>query len=121
LAPEIVADRGYEGFTVDIWSLGVLLYAMVCGTVPFKAQTMPQLHKLILQGRFHLPNHLSLEVKDLIIGMIQTIPQNRLSIKQILDHPWFNSHHSSEMIRPPRFVGQPESDLARHGFLDDRP
>lgn len=40
LAPEILAERGYEGFTVDIWSIGVLLYAMVCGTVPFKASTM---------------------------------------------------------------------------------
>lgn len=40
IAPEIIIDRGYTGFTVDSWSLGVLLYAMVCGAVPFKANNM---------------------------------------------------------------------------------
>jgi serine/threonine protein kinase len=37
LAPEIIIDKGYEGFFVDVWSLGVMLFAILCGTVPFKA------------------------------------------------------------------------------------
>jgi len=44
IAPEIISDGGYSGFSADIWSLGVLLYAMLCGTVPFKAQNMHELH-----------------------------------------------------------------------------
>ena len=52
LAPEIIIDTGYEGFFVDIWSLGVLLYAMLCGTVPFKAPNLDELHRLILAGDF---------------------------------------------------------------------
>lgn len=40
LAPEIISDEGYEGFSVDIWSLGVLLYTMICGTVPFKGNNL---------------------------------------------------------------------------------
>jgi serine/threonine protein kinase len=48
IAPEIIKDQGYTGFKADLWSAGVVLYAMLYGTVPFKANNMPDLHKLIL-------------------------------------------------------------------------
>ena len=120
LAPEIVADIGYEGFTVDIWSLGVLLYAMTCGIVPFRGPSIEVLHKLILRGRYNIPGHLSKELVDLLRGMINTLPNNRLTLKQILDHPWFHTNKPEDKIKGPRFVGKPETDLARHSFLDDR-
>lgn len=52
IAPEILKDKGYKGFGVDIWSLGVCLYAMLFGTVPFKANNMNELHQLILKAKF---------------------------------------------------------------------
>ena len=50
IAPEILRNKGYEGFAVDVWSVGVVLYAMIYGTVPFKANDMKILHKLIMKG-----------------------------------------------------------------------
>ena len=55
ISPEIISEIGYSGFSADIWSLGVLLYAMVTGTVPFKAQNMSELHKVITGGEFGYP------------------------------------------------------------------
>ena len=54
IAPEILKDKGYSGFKVDVWSAGVCLYAMLVGTVPFKGSTMSELHYLILQGKLDM-------------------------------------------------------------------
>ena len=59
IAPEILRDKGYEGFAVDIWSAGVALYAMLYGTVPFKANDMKDLHKLIMKGKYTLKDDVS--------------------------------------------------------------
>ena len=89
LAPEIIIDKGYQGFSADIWSLGVLLYAMVQGTVPFKASNITDLHKLILAGEFDFPvDSVSAEVKDLVRRMLVLDPAKRISIPQMLNHPW---------------------------------
>ena len=75
---------------MDLWSLGVLLFAMVCGTVPFKASNMPDLHKLILKAEFSFPSSVKLSkgVKDLISRLIVLSPNKRLSIPEIMRHPW---------------------------------
>lgn len=52
IAPEILRDKGYKGFKVDLWSAGVCLYAMLMGTVPFKANSMHELHKIILEAKY---------------------------------------------------------------------
>lgn len=84
IAPEIISDTGYEGFSADIWSLGVLLYAMICGTVPFKAQNMHDLHQIITSGQFSFPSQLmgilSNESRDLIQRMLILNPKDRITI-----------------------------------------
>ena len=60
IAPEIIDENGYSGFTADIWSLGVLLYAMTTGSMPFRANSIEELHKHILDVDFQIPKELNL-------------------------------------------------------------
>ena len=64
IAPEILKDNGYEGFAADVWSTGVALYAMLYGTVPFKANNMEDLHKIIIKGKYHLKEDISLSARN---------------------------------------------------------
>ena len=96
LAPEIIADQGYEPFYVDLWSMGVLLYAMLSATVPFKAKNLSDLHKLILKGKFEIPSYFSANVADLIAKMLNPVPHFRISLDEMKKHPWFNGYTPSE-------------------------
>jgi len=97
LAPEIIADKGYKGFYVDLWSLGVLLYTMLQGTVPFKASSLEDLHALILRGNIRYPVPISDEAKDLITRLLQVEPTERISIPQLFRHPWVLKNRCNDL------------------------
>jgi serine/threonine protein kinase len=88
IAPEILKGEGYDGFTSDIWSAGVMLYAMLYGTVPFKGNSMHDLHSLIMKGKYHLKEDVSTEARDLVTAMLTIIPEDRITISGILTHSW---------------------------------
>ena len=88
IAPEILRNRGYEGFGVDIWSAGVVLYAMLSGTVPFKGGDLKELHQLIIEGEFKIVKNVSKEANHLLKCLLQVDPKNRIKIEDILVHPW---------------------------------
>ena len=81
---------------MDLWSLGVLLYAMLCGTVPFKAPNLEELHKLILKGEFKFVTDLSSEAQNLVKGLIQVSPNARLTIPQVLNHGWLKETNEDD-------------------------
>ena len=66
IAPEILRDKGYEGFQCDVWSAGVVLFAMLYGTVPFKANNMSELQSLILKAKYTLKDDVSEEARSLL-------------------------------------------------------
>lgn len=74
IAPEILKDKGYS-FNVDIWSAGVVLFAMLYGTVPFKANNMEELHKLIVKGKYTLKDDISIEARNLLRGLLEVNPE----------------------------------------------
>lgn len=83
IAPEILKDKGYRGFGVDIWSLGVCLYAMLYGTVPFKANNMSELHQLIIKAKYSLKDdkvEISETAKQLLRALLEPDPKKRLNI-----------------------------------------
>jgi serine/threonine protein kinase len=98
IAPEILLDKGYYGFGVDIWSAGVVLYAMLYGTVPFKANNMSELQSIIIKAKYSLKEDISLEARDLLRGMMEKDPNKRLSVSQILQHKWLEDVQDSRNI-----------------------
>ena len=88
IAPEILLNKGYEGFGVDIWSAGVVLYAMLSGTVPFKGTNLKELHNLIISGNYQPINDISMEASHLINNLLEIDPKKRITIENILNHPW---------------------------------
>ena len=88
IAPEILKNKGYEGFSVDIWSAGIVLYAMLSGTVPFKGNNLNELHDLIMKGKYNIINDISNDAKHLIKNLLEIEPKKRISIQNILNHPW---------------------------------
>lgn len=88
IAPEILRDKGYFGFAVDIWSSGVVLFAMLYGTVPFKANNMTELQQIIMKADYKLKEDISDDARELLKGLLEPDPENRLTVAEILSHSW---------------------------------
>ncbi len=89
-APEMVAGHKYVGSRVDVWSCGIILFAVLCGYLPFEDPNTSKLYKKILSGEYKTPRYLSASGKDLISNILNTNPGERYTIEQIKSHPWFN-------------------------------
>ena len=97
-APEMISGKEYNGVNVDIWSCGVILYTLLCGCLPFEAESTSQVYEKILQGEFNRPDHLSPEAKSLVESVLTIDPKKRITIEEIKKHPFFSMYNKD--IRP---------------------
>ena len=91
-APEMIAGHKYSGDLADIWSCGVILYALLCGFLPFEDADTTKLYQKILEGKFATPDFISNDALDLISCILTKDPNLRYRIKHIKQHRWFNLH-----------------------------
>ncbi|XP_072310969.1 serine/threonine-protein kinase SIK3 homolog isoform X3 [Eucyclogobius newberryi] len=87
-APELFEGKEYDGPKVDVWSLGVVLYVLVCGALPFDGSTLQNLRARVLSGKFRIPFFMSTDCEYLIRHMLVLEPSRRLSMEQICKNKW---------------------------------
>ena len=88
-SPEMVSGNSYNGFKIDIWSTGIILYAMVCGYLPFEDEDNDILFKKILECKLDFPDDLSKNSIDLMNKILVTKPEKRINIDGIKKHPFY--------------------------------
>ncbi len=96
-APELICGKNYLGAEADLWSMGVLLYALLCGYLPFDDDNINMLYKKIQNGKYDLPAWLSTDSINLLNDLLQTDPKRRITMSQLVFHPWVLKGYSSSV------------------------
>ncbi|ESL10592.1 serine/threonine protein kinase [Trypanosoma rangeli SC58] len=89
VAPEVLKERGYDGVKADVWSCGVVLFVMLAGYLPFDDDNVNALFTKIERGEYRMARHFSTDVRDLISKMLVVDPNKRVTVEEIMQHPWF--------------------------------
>jgi len=117
-APEVISGHLYAGPEVDVWSCGVILYALLCGSLPFDDESIPNLFKKIKSGMYSLPSHLSQLARNLIPRMLEVDPMKRITIPEIRLHPWFQHKLPPYLRHAPDHTEKAER-VIDHSVIDD--
>ena len=120
-APELVIGKGlYAGSAVDIWSCGIILYAMLAGHLPFDddpanpdGDNINLLYKYIVSTPLSFPDYISMEARDLLSMMLVPDPAHRTSLERLMHHPWLSFYHRTCTDGLPNAFGKTVDDLER--------
>uniref|UniRef100_A0A8C3L4E5 non-specific serine/threonine protein kinase n=1 Tax=Chrysolophus pictus TaxID=9089 RepID=A0A8C3L4E5_CHRPC len=107
-APELFQGKKYDGPEVDVWSLGVILYTLVSGSLPFDGQNLKELRERVLRGKYRIPFYMSTDCENLLKKLLVLNPIKRGSLEQIMKDRWMNVGHEEEELKP---YTEPEPDF----------
>ncbi|XP_005306992.2 serine/threonine-protein kinase MARK1 isoform X3 [Malaclemys terrapin pileata] len=107
-APELFQGKKYDGPEVDVWSLGVILYTLVSGSLPFDGQNLKELRERVLRGKYRIPFYMSTDCENLLKKLLVLNPIKRGSLEQIMKDRWMNVGHDEEELKP---YTEPEPDF----------
>ncbi|XP_042408843.1 CBL-interacting protein kinase 18-like [Zingiber officinale] len=89
VAPEVISRKGYDGAKADIWSCGVILFVLMAGYLPFHDPNLIEVYRKIRKAEFKCPNWFPLEVRRLLVRILDPNPNTRITITKIMEIPWF--------------------------------
>ncbi|XP_034476051.1 MAP/microtubule affinity-regulating kinase 3 isoform X20 [Drosophila innubila] len=108
-APELFQGKKYDGPEVDVWSLGVILYTLVSGSLPFDGSTLRELRERVLRGKYRIPFYMSTDCENLLRKFLVLNPAKRASLETIMGDKWMNMGFEEDELKP--YI-EPKQDLA---------
>jgi Neu-associated kinase len=117
-APELLAHKKY-GSKVDVWSIGVNMYAMLTGNLPFTVEpfNIKSLYNKMMKNEMNpIPEHLSKSGEDLLRKLLNPDPLKRISLKEAMEHPWINEGYTST-LKPFPYPNKPTEDQVNPTIL----
>uniref|UniRef100_A0A2A4K5G8 MAP/microtubule affinity-regulating kinase 3 n=1 Tax=Heliothis virescens TaxID=7102 RepID=A0A2A4K5G8_HELVI len=114
-APELFQGKKYDGPEVDVWSLGVILYTLVSGSLPFDGSTLRELRERVLRGKYRIPFYMSTDCENLLKKFLVLNPAKRASLESIMRDKWMNTGYEDDELRP--YV-EPQQDFKDHNRIE---
>lgn len=109
-APELFQGKKYDGPEVDVWSLGVILYTLVSGSLPFDGTSLKELRERVLRGKYRIPFYMSQECEQLLKRFLAVAPSRRSTLRAVMEHEWMNI--DNDPLEPHTNVKDSEVDMA---------
>uniref|UniRef100_A0A0N5A9Z7 Serine/threonine-protein kinase par-1 n=1 Tax=Syphacia muris TaxID=451379 RepID=A0A0N5A9Z7_9BILA len=114
-APELFQGKKYDGPEVDVWSLGVILYTLVSGSLPFDGQNLKELRERVLRGKYRIPFYMSTDCENLLKKFLVLNPARRGTLENIMKDRWMNIGYEDDELKP--FL-EPKRDLKDENRLN---